>query len=85
MKDPVYAQPTEPSEPRFSKRQFGDFELIALSDGGLNYPARVLLGNVPSEIASKLNLPEKQIFSQYTILLVKAKEGLLLVDVGAVG
>ena len=42
-----------------------------------------MLGNVPQKEFSTYSLPEKQVFSQYTILLIKTKKELLLVDVGA--
>ena len=65
------------------KHRVGAVELIALSDGGINYPAAMILGNVPPEGVSQYNLPEKQIFLPYTILLIKTEDGLLLNDVGA--
>jgi glyoxylase-like metal-dependent hydrolase (beta-lactamase superfamily II) len=68
---------------RFHRHQVGEVELVALSDGGLNYPAGIILGNVPPEEAAALNLPETQIFISYTILLVRTPDGLLLNDVGA--
>jgi glyoxylase-like metal-dependent hydrolase (beta-lactamase superfamily II) len=43
----------------------------------------MILGNVPREAASQYNLPEKQIFIPYTILLVKKKDEFVLIDVGA--
>jgi glyoxylase-like metal-dependent hydrolase (beta-lactamase superfamily II) len=58
-------------------------ELIALSDGGLNYPTAMIFGNVPPEAASQYSLPEKQVFIPYTILLVKKADRLVLIDVGA--
>jgi glyoxylase-like metal-dependent hydrolase (beta-lactamase superfamily II) len=69
--------------PRFYKHKIGQYELIALSDGGLNYPAAMILGNVPPERAAQIGLPEKQLFVPYTVLLVKAGDQLLLNDVGA--
>ena len=74
---------TEPPEPQFCKKQVGEFELIALSDGGLNYSAAMILDNIPPEVASQYNFPEKQIFVPYTILLIKTNGTLLLCDVGA--
>ena len=73
----------EPPAAQFYKHRIGEAELIALSDGGLNYPAAMIFGNVPPEGASQYNLPEKQIFIPYTILLVKTEDKLLLNDVGA--
>lgn len=73
----------EPPTARFYRLKIGEIELIALSDGGLNYPTTMILGNVPPEGASSYNLPETQIFVPYTILLVKTSDGLLLNDVGA--
>ena len=55
----------------------------ALSDGGLNYPTAMILGNVPPEGASQYDLPEGQMFIPYTLLLVRTKDNLVLNDVGA--
>ena len=76
-------QPIEPPAARYYRHRIGEIELIALSDGGLNYPTSMILGNVPREAASQYNLPEKQIFIPYTILLVKKKDEFVLIDVGA--
>lgn len=73
----------EPPAAQFYKQRIGEYELIALSDGGLNYPSAMLLGKVPPEGASQCNLPEKQVFVLYTVLLVKTEDRLLLIDVGA--
>jgi len=73
----------EPPAAQFYRHRIGAVELIALSDGGLNYPAAMIFGNVPPEGVSQYNLPEKQIFLPYTILLVKTEGKLLLNDVGA--
>jgi glyoxylase-like metal-dependent hydrolase (beta-lactamase superfamily II) len=73
----------EPPAAQFYRHRIGAVELIALSDGGLNYPTAMIFGNVPPEGVSQYNLPEKQIFIPYTILLVKTEDRLLLNDVGA--
>ncbi len=73
----------EPPSAQFYKHPIGEVELIALSDGGLNYPAAMIFGNVTPDGASQYNLPEKQVFIPYTILLVKTEDKLLLNDVGA--
>jgi glyoxylase-like metal-dependent hydrolase (beta-lactamase superfamily II) len=73
----------EPPEARFYRHRIGEVELIALSDGGLNYPTAMILGNVPPETVSQCRLPETQIFIPYTILLVKTEDRLVLIDVGA--
>jgi glyoxylase-like metal-dependent hydrolase (beta-lactamase superfamily II) len=73
----------EPPVARFHRHRLGKVELVALSDGGLNYPAAMILGNVPPEGVAAYNLPETQIFISYTILLVRTPDGLLLNDVGA--
>jgi glyoxylase-like metal-dependent hydrolase (beta-lactamase superfamily II) len=73
----------EPPAAQFYKHQIGEVELIALCDGGLNYPTAMILGNVPPEGVALYNLPEKQIFIPYTILLVKTEGKLVLNDVGA--
>jgi len=64
-------------------QRIGEVELVALSDGGLNYPAPMILGNVPPEGVAQHGLPEDQIFISYTILLVKTQDRLILNDVGA--
>jgi glyoxylase-like metal-dependent hydrolase (beta-lactamase superfamily II) len=74
---------TEPPAAQFYKHRIGEVELIALSDGGLNYPTAMILGNVPPEGVAQYNLPEKQMFIPYTVLLVKTEDKLLLNDVGA--
>jgi glyoxylase-like metal-dependent hydrolase (beta-lactamase superfamily II) len=70
-------------EAQFFRRKIGPFEILALSDGGLNYPAPMILGNVPASQAALRNLPDKQVFIWYTIMLIKAGDRLLLNDVGA--
>jgi glyoxylase-like metal-dependent hydrolase (beta-lactamase superfamily II) len=77
------ARSMQPPAARFHRHHVGEVELIALSDGGLNYPTAMILGNVPSEAVAGYNLPEQQIFLPYTILLVKKDDTLLLNDVGA--
>ncbi|KPK25180.1 MAG: hypothetical protein AMK69_14955 [Nitrospira bacterium SG8_3] len=77
------SQFTEPPTARFYRHEIGAYELVALSDGGLNYPRAIIFGNVPPEDAALYNIPEKQTFLPYTLLLVKAKDKLLLNDVGA--
>jgi glyoxylase-like metal-dependent hydrolase (beta-lactamase superfamily II) len=72
-----------PPAAQFYRHRIGAVELIALSDGGLNYPTAMIFGNVPPEGLSQYNLPGKQIFIPYTILLVKTDDRLLLNDVGA--
>ncbi len=76
-------QPQERPEPRFYRHRIGEVELVALSDGGLNYPTAMILGNVPPEGMTRYNLPVGQLWVPYTILLVKTRDGLLLNDVGA--
>lgn len=68
---------------RFYRHRIGDVELVALSDGGLNYPGPMILGNVPPEGMARYNLPAAQIFITYTILLIKVGDRFLLNDVGA--
>jgi glyoxylase-like metal-dependent hydrolase (beta-lactamase superfamily II) len=70
-------------EPRFYRQRVGEVELVSLSDGVLNYPARMILGYVPPDRARLLGLPDKQIAIPYTILLIEAEGRLLLNDVGA--
>jgi glyoxylase-like metal-dependent hydrolase (beta-lactamase superfamily II) len=77
------AQRMEPPVAQFYRHRIGEVELIALSDGGLNYPAAMILGNVPPERAAQYKLPEKQIFIPYTILLLKTGGQWVLNDVGA--
>jgi glyoxylase-like metal-dependent hydrolase (beta-lactamase superfamily II) len=73
----------EPPAAQFYRQRVGAYELVALSDGGLNYPTAMILGQVPPKGMAQYNLPEKQIFLPYTILLVKTEDRLLLNDVGA--
>jgi glyoxylase-like metal-dependent hydrolase (beta-lactamase superfamily II) len=73
----------ERPEARFYRHNIGEVELVALSDGGLNYPAAIALGNVPPQEIAQHNLPTAQIFIPYTILLIKTGGRLLLTDVGA--
>jgi glyoxylase-like metal-dependent hydrolase (beta-lactamase superfamily II) len=73
----------EPPTAQFYRHRIGEVELIALSDGGLNYPTPMILGNVPPESAAQYNLPQKQVFIPYTILLIKTGDKLVLNDVGA--
>jgi glyoxylase-like metal-dependent hydrolase (beta-lactamase superfamily II) len=77
------SRPLEPPAAQFYRHEIGEVELIALSDGGLNYPVAMIFGNVPPEAAARYNLPEVQWFSPYTILLVKMDDTLVLNDVGA--
>jgi glyoxylase-like metal-dependent hydrolase (beta-lactamase superfamily II) len=73
----------EPPAARFHSERIEPYELIALSDGGINYPAAMILGNVPPEGVAQYALPERQIFIPYTILLVRTEDHLVLMDVGA--
>jgi hypothetical protein len=75
----------EPPAARFNRHRIGEGELIALSDGGLNFPTSMVLSNVPPEAATRHNLPTKQTFLPYTILLVKTEDKLQLNDVRAGG
>jgi glyoxylase-like metal-dependent hydrolase (beta-lactamase superfamily II) len=76
-------QPLEPPVAQFYRHRIGDYELMALSDGGINYPAAMIFGNVPPEGASRYDLPKRQVFIAYTLLLVRTKDRLVLNDVGA--
>ena len=76
-------QPLEPPAAQFCRQVIGECELIALSDGGINYPAAMILGNVQPEGVSQYDLPERQLFIPYTLLLVKTGGKLVLCDVGA--
>jgi glyoxylase-like metal-dependent hydrolase (beta-lactamase superfamily II) len=73
----------EPPAAQVYRHRIGGAELFALSDGGLNYPTAMILGNVPPEAVAQHHLPEKQILIPYTILLVKKDDKLVLMDVGA--
>jgi hypothetical protein len=61
----------EAPEPRSHRQTVGQYELVALSDGALNYPTRMIFGNVPDEAAAQLGLPSAQVTVPYTILLVE--------------
>jgi len=73
----------EPPVAQSHSERIGPYELIALSDGGINYPAAMILGNVPPEGVAQYALPERQIFIPYTILLARTENHLVLMDVGA--
>jgi glyoxylase-like metal-dependent hydrolase (beta-lactamase superfamily II) len=77
------SQRVGPPTAQFYRHRIGEVELIALSDGGLNYPTAMILGNVPPEAMVHYHLPEKQLFLPYAILLVKKGDKRLLMDVGA--
>ena len=76
-------QRMEPPAPQYYRHRIDQVELIALSDGGINYPTAMILGNVPAEAMTQYHLPEKQIFLPYTILFVKMGDKGVLMDVGA--
>lgn len=76
-------QPLAPPVAQFHRQVLGEVELIALSDGGINYPAAMIFGNVPPEDAAHDDLPERQVFLAYTLLLIKRGRSLTLCDVGA--
>jgi glyoxylase-like metal-dependent hydrolase (beta-lactamase superfamily II) len=73
----------EPPVAQFHRHVIGDLELIALNDGGINYPAAMIFGNVPAEGAVRYALPDHQLFLPYTLLLVRSGRSLTLCDVGA--
>ena len=73
----------ERPEAQFYRHRMGEMELIALSDGQLNYPGPMILGNVPAEAIAQYKLPASQIPIPYTILLIKTPDRLILSDVGA--
>lgn len=68
---------------QFYRHRVGEVELIALNDGGMNYPGPVIFGKVPPEGVAQYKLPAAQIFIPYTILLIKTQGKLILNDVGA--
>jgi glyoxylase-like metal-dependent hydrolase (beta-lactamase superfamily II) len=76
-------QRLEPPVAQSHPERIGPYELISLIDGGINYPAAMILGNVPPEGVAQYALPETQIFIPYTILLVRTEDHLVLMDVGA--
>lgn len=76
-------QQLAPPVAQFHKQVLGQVELIALSDGGINYPAAMIFGNVPPEDGAHYDLPERQVFLAYTLLLIKKGCSLTLCDVGA--
>jgi hypothetical protein len=76
-------QVTQPPSARFYRHVIGEYELFALSDGGLNYPSAMIFGNVPPDEFQRYGLPEKQVFVPYTILLVRVGGRLLLNDVSS--
>ncbi len=80
---PTGNQPLAPPAAQFYRQVIGDVELIALSDGGINYPAAMIFGNVPPEGATRYDLPGRQLFLPYTLLLIRRGRSLTLCDVGA--
>ena len=80
---PTGNQPLAPPAAQFYHRVIGEVELIALSDGGINYPAAMIFGNVPPEDRLRDSLPERQLFLSYTLLLIRRGRSLTLCDVGA--
>ena len=79
----VFGKPGEPPGARIHTETLGEIKLVSISDGGINYPAKMIFGNVPSDQAECLGVPEKQVFVQYTIQLIQTPDRLILVDVGA--
>jgi glyoxylase-like metal-dependent hydrolase (beta-lactamase superfamily II) len=67
--------------------EVGDFECFCINDGGLNYKLEHFFKNVPKEqvekVLSEHNLPIDSIYTPYTHLIVKTKNHLILVDMGA--
>jgi glyoxylase-like metal-dependent hydrolase (beta-lactamase superfamily II) len=45
----------------------------------------MIFGNVPEVAKKDFRIPDKQVFIYYTIMLIKSKDGFVLVDVGAGG
>jgi glyoxylase-like metal-dependent hydrolase (beta-lactamase superfamily II) len=76
-------QPLGPPAAQFYRQAIGGVELVALSDGGINYPAAMIFGNVPPDGVLRYNLPQRQVFVPYTLLLVRTGRNLVLCDVGA--
>ncbi|WP_343411731.1 MBL fold metallo-hydrolase [Candidatus Amarolinea dominans] len=76
-------QQVKPPAAQFHRQVIGEVELIALSDGGINYPAAMIFGNVPPEGATRYDLPGRQLFLPYTLLLIRSGRSLTLCDVGA--
>jgi glyoxylase-like metal-dependent hydrolase (beta-lactamase superfamily II) len=70
-------------EPRFYRHALGEIELTPLSDGQLNYPAPMILSNIPADVVDRYGLPASQIPIPYTILLIETPDRLILNDVGA--
>ena len=56
---------------QFFRQVIGEVELVALNDGGINYPAAMIFGNVPPEERNTIRPAERQLFIPYTLLLVK--------------
>ncbi|MBM4028628.1 MAG: MBL fold metallo-hydrolase [Planctomycetes bacterium] len=76
-------QPLEPPTAQFHRQVIGEAELLALCDGGINYPAAMIFGRVSPEGATRYNLPARQLFVPYTLLLVRRGRNAVLCDVGA--
>ncbi len=71
---------------QFYRFQVGEFNCVALSDGGLNYPLDRLFSNLPLEevqgYLAERNLPLTHIYSPYTLLLIDNGRHKVLVDTG---
>ena len=69
------------------KVNVGEFECIALSDGGMNYPIESFFSNPPmTEVAAALrqrNLTTKYVHTPYTCLFINTGRNRVLVDTGA--
>jgi glyoxylase-like metal-dependent hydrolase (beta-lactamase superfamily II) len=65
----------------------GDFDCYCINDGGFTYPPEHFFKNVPKEqvekVLSERNMPIDSIYTPYTHLIVKTKNHLVLVDMGA--
>ncbi len=80
-------QRMEPPAAQFYMHRIGELELIALSDGGWDYPLPNLFPNVPSEqlqaALGQYNPPMEYVTTPYTYLCVNTGQHAVLVDMGA--
>ena len=71
----------------FYKFKVGEFECVAVSDGGMNYPVELFFSNAPIEDVNaalrQQNLTTEHIHTPYTCLFINTGRNLVMVDTGA--
>ncbi len=71
----------------FYKFKVGEFECVAVSDGGMNYPVELFFSNAPIEDVNaalrQQNLTTKHIHTPYTCLFINTGRNRVMIDTGA--